>query len=60
MSTQSHLVNPGVDVLAAVVEAGVDGPDRCTVYPRDCGERDRTTTWISVNVSVLCSLDEYR
>ncbi|GGL53808.1 DUF7511 domain-containing protein [Halocalculus aciditolerans] len=60
MSTQSHLVDPDADALAAVVESGVTGPDRCTVYPRDLPEADRTTTWLTVNASVLCDLDDHR
>jgi len=35
-------------------------PARCTVSPVDASEEERTTAWLTVNESVILSLDEFR
>lgn len=46
--------------LTAAVVRHEGEPDRCTVYPTDAEESALTTTWLSVDVDCLVSLDDAR
>lgn len=37
-----------------------DGPDRCTIAPRECSESERVTTWLSADLETVADLDEMR
>jgi len=37
-----------------------DGPDRCTIAPRECSETERLTKWLSVDLEAVVDLDELR
>ncbi len=39
---------------ATVVENG-DGPNSCTIYPKDRGDAERNTEWLSAREGSYCS-----
>ncbi|MFC7075850.1 MULTISPECIES: DUF7511 domain-containing protein [Haloarcula] len=50
---------PTVELRSTVVHYS-DGPDRCTVYPPDCPETARLTTWLSADRSAFVDRDVMR
>ena len=46
--------------LSANIVRNEGEPDRVTVSPRQVSERDRTTTWLSVDADALVSLADAR
>ncbi|MFC6975746.1 hypothetical protein ACFQL1_15470 [Halomicroarcula sp. GCM10025709] len=50
---------PAVELQSTVVRYS-DGADRCTVYPPDCPETARLTTWLSADRAVFVDRDAMR
>ncbi|MFA9416595.1 hypothetical protein [Natrinema sp. HArc-T2] len=48
------------DALESTVVRYEDGPDRCTIAPRECSEPERLTTWLSADLDMVVDLDEMR
>ncbi|WP_336038193.1 DUF7511 domain-containing protein [Halobacterium yunchengense] len=46
--------------LEATVVRYENGPDRCTVSPRDVDRDRQLTAWLSVNAAALVALEETR
>jgi len=46
--------------LESTVVRYEDGPNRCTIAPRECSEPERLTTWISADLEVVVDLDDLR
>ncbi|MFD1563080.1 hypothetical protein ACFR99_05920 [Haloarchaeobius amylolyticus] len=46
--------------LESTVVRYEDGPDRCTIAPRECSETERVTRWLSANLEAVVDLDELR
>ena len=46
--------------LESTVVRYEDGPDRCTIAPRECSEIERLTKWMSVDLEAVVDLDELR
>lgn len=46
--------------LEAVVVRYEDGPDRCTIAPRDCPDEAKLTTWLSADVATVVDLEDAR
>lgn len=42
--------------LHSVVVSYEDGPDECTVYPRQRDSHDRTTVWLSADLECFVDL----
>ncbi|QDX41604.1 hypothetical protein [Salarchaeum sp. JOR-1] len=62
MTHSTHPAGTGdaIPPLRAQTVRSTDGPARCTVSPADASDDERTTAWLTVNASVLRSLDEFR
>lgn len=50
---------PPID-LEAIVVRYEDGPDRCTIAPRDCPDEAKLTTWLSADVATFVDLEDAR
>jgi hypothetical protein len=48
------------DPLEATVVHYQNGPDRCTIAPRDVSDERRLTAWFSVDADALVRLGEMR
>ena len=46
--------------LKSTVVRYEDGPDRCTIAPRECSEAEQSTRWISTDAEAVVDLDEMR
>ncbi|THE63203.1 hypothetical protein D8Y22_19655 [Salinadaptatus halalkaliphilus] len=46
--------------LDSIVVRYDDGPDRCTITPRECPERLQLTAWLSADIDAFVDLQECR
>ncbi|MHC3439083.1 DUF7511 domain-containing protein [Natrialbaceae archaeon A-gly3] len=46
--------------LESVVVQYEDGPDRCTIAPRDCPDEKKLTTWLTADVEAFVDLEDAR
>jgi hypothetical protein len=46
--------------LHSVVVSYEDGPDECTIYPRQCSCYERTSVWLTADVDCFVDLADAR
>ena len=49
--------DPSPDALEAVVVRYETGADRCTIFPRECVDEKKLTTWLSADLSAFVDLE---
>lgn len=57
---EAATTNDRSSALECVVVHYRNQADRCTITPRECPEDERTTTWLSADLSAVVDLDAMR
>lgn len=52
--------SPPSQPLEAIVVRYQDGPDRCTITPKDCSDAERLTTWLSADLDLFVDATDAR